>query len=202
MDPADGGSCPFDDEWETKMLPSPPSSEVRQRGSSPTTSNPGRSCAQLPVNDFDPGLQRRPTSDRRLFNLGSDSTRPNSSQKQPQLTQHALLCQQSEFAEVPESRLIAVDPRRPHKSLVPQLETRAISLESLVDEAKRISTGLIMLETKCVEVDTFQLQKTTKFTESSGRHWFIYIALYSMSITISCWSRGILPQATSLRNQL
>lgn len=176
IDPAEGFPDPPDDEPETKKLRSPPSSDVQQRGSSPTTSTPGRSRARLPADDFDRGPQRRPTSDRRLFNPDSDSTRPKSSNKNPRPGGRVRQPPRPIPAEVPEPIPIAVDPDRPHTSLVPQLETKAISHEQLVAEVKGIYTGLVMIETKCIEVDTAQSQNTK--TQLSGEQWQALIALH------------------------
>ena len=171
-----------DDERDSKKICSPPSSD-KQRGSSPQDSTPGRSRARLPTNEFDRYSHgQRPA--RQLFNpetgerpkaQGKLAQKPpagKSRQNQQQQQQQAA----PPRAEVAEGFRIHVDPERPHTHLDPQPETKPISHEQLVAEVKGIYTGLVMIEAKCIEVDTAQSSNTEH--QLSSEQWQALIALH------------------------
>ncbi|KAI1286610.1 hypothetical protein F5Y03DRAFT_380589 [Xylaria venustula] len=60
--------------------------------------------------------------------------------------------------------------------LIKQPETRPISQEQLVAEVKGIYAGLIMVESKCIEVDIAQFKNTD--TELNNEQWQALIALH------------------------
>ena len=171
---------PDDDEPEPKKLRSPPASDIQQRGSSPTNSTPGRSRARPPIDDFDRGPQRRPASGRQLFNPDSDPVRQKTHQRNRGGARGGRMHHQPRPppapAETSDSAPIPVDPDHPNTSLAPQLETKAISHEQLVAEVKGIYTGLVMIESKCIEVDTAQSQNTDH--QLSPEQWQALIALH------------------------
>ena len=69
---------------------------------------------------------------------------------------------------------IRTQPLRAY-NMLPQLETRPISEEQLVNEVKGIYAGLVMVEKKCVEIDQ---QQASKKTELSDEQWQALIALH------------------------
>ena len=102
--------------------------------------------------------------------------RPNSSQKSSRRgSRRHQQPRTVPSAEVPDPIPIPVDPDRPNTHLVPQLETKAISHEQLVAEVKSIYTGLVMIESKCIEVDTAQSSNPNQL---SGEQWQALIALH------------------------
>jgi len=63
--------------------------------------------------------------------------------------------------------------------LIKQPETRPISQEQLVAEVKGIYAGLIMVETKCIEVDNAQNAQTdTPGSKLNNEQWMALIALH------------------------
>lgn len=165
----------------SKKICSPPASDTQQRGSSPPTPTPGhRSRARPPTssNDFDRGYNRGQRSTRQLFDPDSDDPHPKAArgknaQKQ---TSRIRTTHATGPREGPEAFRVHVDPERPHTSLVPQPETKPISHEQLVAEVKGIYTGLVMIEAKCIEVDTAQSSNTEH--QPGSEQWQALIALH------------------------
>ncbi|OIW31112.1 hypothetical protein CONLIGDRAFT_573632 [Coniochaeta ligniaria NRRL 30616] len=62
--------------------------------------------------------------------------------------------------------------------LIKQPETRPISQEQLVAEVKGIYAGLIMVETKCIEVDNAQNAQTDNNNKLNHEQWQALIALH------------------------
>ncbi|KAH7268340.1 hypothetical protein B0J15DRAFT_390316 [Fusarium solani] len=65
-------------------------------------------------------------------------------------------------------------------TMIPQLETRPISQDQLVPKVKGIYAGLVMAETKCMEVDNIQSPNTETNTTSklNNEQWQALIALH------------------------
>ncbi|KAI8257683.1 hypothetical protein K4K58_003807 [Colletotrichum sp. SAR11_239] len=61
--------------------------------------------------------------------------------------------------------------------LIKQPETRPISQEQLVAEVKGIYAGLVMVESKCIEVDNAQSSTETS-TKLNNEQWQALIALH------------------------
>ena len=172
-----------DGQRETKKICSPPASDTHQRGSSPPTPTPPghRSRARPPTrsNDFDRGFSRGQRSTRQLFDPSSDelhpraglSKNPQSRSSRPRNSPVA-----GPRADFPDVFRMQVDPERPHTSLVSQPESQAISHEQLVAEVKGIYTGLVMIEAKCIEVDTAQSSNTEH--QPGSEQWQALIALH------------------------
>ncbi|KAK7418620.1 hypothetical protein QQX98_003808 [Neonectria punicea] len=59
-----------------------------------------------------------------------------------------------------------------------QPETRPISQDQLVAEVKGIYAGLVMVETKCIEVDNAQSSNTTDANKLNNEQWQALIALH------------------------
>ncbi|KAB5514955.1 hypothetical protein GE09DRAFT_1067129 [Coniochaeta sp. 2T2.1] len=62
--------------------------------------------------------------------------------------------------------------------LIKQPETKPISQEQLVAEVKGIYAGLIMVETKCIEVDNAQNAQTDATNKLNDEQWQALIALH------------------------
>ncbi len=65
-----------------------------------------------------------------------------------------------------------------HPELVMQPETRPISQEQLVAEVKGIYAGLVMVEAKCIEVDSKQIDTTQGQSKLSNEQFQALIALH------------------------
>ncbi|KAM0364071.1 hypothetical protein ACHAPK_010981 [Fusarium culmorum] len=59
-----------------------------------------------------------------------------------------------------------------------QPETRPISQDQLVAEVKGIYAGLVMVETKCIEVDNAQSSNTDANSKLNNKQWLALIALH------------------------
>ncbi|KAL6359157.1 hypothetical protein LRP88_07374 [Fusarium phalaenopsidis] len=62
--------------------------------------------------------------------------------------------------------------------MIPQLETRPIPQSQLVAEVKGIYAGLVMVETKCIEVDNAQSSNAESNPELNNGQWQALIALH------------------------
>ena len=63
-------------------------------------------------------------------------------------------------------------------SIIKQPETRPISQEQLVAEVKGIYAGLVMVESKCIEVDNNQSSQTDPANKLNNDQWQALIALH------------------------
>ncbi|TEA15028.1 Telomerase-binding protein EST1A [Colletotrichum sidae] len=74
------------------------------------------------------------------------------------------------------------DPPAPNfddvEEMIKQPETRPISQEQLVAEVKGIYAGLVMVESKCIEVDNAQSSTTEGATKLNNDQWQALIALH------------------------
>lgn len=74
------------------------------------------------------------------------------------------------------------EPRSPEvdqtEVLIKQPETRPISQEQLVAEVKGIYAGLVMVESKCIEVDNAQSSTTESSPKLNNEQWQALIALH------------------------
>ncbi|PSR90756.1 hypothetical protein BD289DRAFT_430456 [Coniella lustricola] len=63
-------------------------------------------------------------------------------------------------------------------SMLPQPETRSITQEQLVAEVKGIYAGLVMVESKCIEVDSAQSVQSDSASRLNNEQWQALIALH------------------------
>ncbi|KAI0437566.1 hypothetical protein F4803DRAFT_538118 [Xylaria telfairii] len=153
-----------------KRHKSPEASTTKQhrtRSSSP----PRRSRARPPQNPAaqDPDfLGRGPQQQGKLWNPGDDSLPSSYRQKQPssRATKNQPAPRKSEPPEDDSEAL----------RLIKQPETRPISQEQLVAEVKGIYAGLMMVESKCIEVDNAQSSQND--TKLNNEQWQALIALH------------------------
>ncbi|KAI1417371.1 hypothetical protein F5Y13DRAFT_152634 [Hypoxylon sp. FL1857] len=76
----------------------------------------------------------------------------------------------------PKSRPETVEDESESTRLIKQPETRPISQEQLIAEVKGIYAGLVMVESKCIEVDN--AQSTQNETQLNNEQWQALIALH------------------------
>ncbi|KAI0487570.1 hypothetical protein F4859DRAFT_501915 [Xylaria cf. heliscus] len=142
-----------------------PTKQPRARSTSP----PRRSRARPPQNTapHDPDFLRRAPQQGKLWNPEDNSspsayrTKPSSKPTKSQVTPRR--------SEPPEDDSEA-------QRLIKQPETRPISQEQLVAEVKGIYAGLMMVESKCIEVDNAQSSQND--TKLNNEQWQALIALH------------------------
>ncbi|KAJ4241531.1 hypothetical protein NW757_012230 [Fusarium falciforme] len=96
---------------------------------------------------------------------------PLSSQRQPSNKTN----RPQQAAEPPSALSAAVDDPT---TMILQPETRPISQDQLVAEVKGIYAGLVMVETKCIEVDNAQSSNTEANSKLNNEQWQALIALH------------------------
>lgn len=127
----------------------------------PRASSPRRSRAQASTNhdaDF-----KRETATGKLWSA-DDTVPSNPRNKAPPRSKRA------------EPRARAEEPERVNEELIKQPETRPISQEQLVAEVKGIYAGLVMVESKCIEVDNAQSSQGD--AKLNNEQWQALIALH------------------------
>ncbi|KAI8663476.1 EST1-DNA-bind domain-containing protein [Fusarium keratoplasticum] len=122
-------------------------------------------------NDSDQERPHQNTSKRRLRTPDDDprsKTPSNEAQDTSRQTQGATAAHQSSPQPRPDEDNTSV--------MIPQPETRPISQDQLVAEVKGIYAGLVMVETKCIEVDNAQSSNTK--SKLNNDQWQALIALH------------------------
>lgn len=143
-----------------------PSKQSRPQSNSP----PRRSRArpQQSTNLPDPDFLRRGPQQGKLWNPEEDPTsspyRTKQNAPKPPKT------------SVPPRRVDAPEEDSETLRLIKQPETRPISQEQLVAEVKGIYAGLMMVESKCIEVDNAQSSQND--TKLNNEQWQALIALH------------------------
>ncbi|KAI0388347.1 hypothetical protein F5Y17DRAFT_470485 [Xylariaceae sp. FL0594] len=141
------------------------SKPARPRSTSPT---PKRSRARPQPAVQDPDFLRRGTQQGKLWSPDGDALPSASRPKQPARSSKPV-----------------TQPRRPEPGggehddslrLIKQPDTRPISQEQLVAEVKGIYAGLMMVESKCIEVDNAQSSQSD--TKLNNEQWQALIALH------------------------
>ncbi|UKZ82461.1 hypothetical protein TrVFT333_010250 [Trichoderma virens FT-333] len=158
----------------------------------PTTSTPnrrGRGRQQADNKEFDRGTKG--SSTRQLWNPSSAGLpRPSQLKAQPlghrsrplpraKITQHEAEEPDPEpgpAAETEADNSYTEDPSV--SQLIRQPETRPISQEQLVAEVKGIYAGLVMVESKCIEVDNAQSANKDSPQQLNNEQWQALIALH------------------------
>lgn len=148
----------------------------RVRSSSP----PRRSRARRATGDSasDPSFRRGPQAPGKLWSPDDPAPAPGipsasrtklprrgESQARSRPYPHAVTLEES-----------AEDEPEPSTRLIKQPETRPISQEQLVAEVKGIYAGLVMVESKCIEVDNAQTSQSE--TKLNNEQWQALIALH------------------------
>ncbi|KAI1755652.1 hypothetical protein F4782DRAFT_362484 [Xylaria castorea] len=143
-----------------------PSKQPRARSTSP----PKRSRARPQQNaaPHDPDFLRRGPQLGKLWNPEDDSS-PSAYRTKPSSSKPAKSQATPRRSEPPEEDSEAL-------RLIKQPETRPISQEQLVAEVKGIYAGLMMVESKCIEVDNAQSSQND--TKLNNEQWQALIALH------------------------
>ncbi|OAA56287.1 hypothetical protein SPI_07898 [Niveomyces insectorum RCEF 264] len=96
------------------------------------------------------------------------------------LTQPDYKRQKSPSTRVPDDHpsppAFAAPPRYP--GIETQLEARPVSMTQLVNEIKNIYTGLVMVESKCIEIDDAQGASGNTFNNLNDEQWQALVALH------------------------
>lgn len=100
---------------------------------------------------------------------------PTSSQRQPPLNQTTNT---NPIAAPPLSSSQSGPDDDNTSVMIPQPETRPISQDQLVAEVKGIYAGLVMVETKCIEVDNAQSSNAESNPKLNNDQWQALIALH------------------------
>ncbi|KAF3055113.1 hypothetical protein GL218_07547 [Daldinia childiae] len=111
---------------------------------------------------------------RRTTNLGKlwspdDAAGPSSPRPNP-------VSRQTRNISQPKSRADVIEDESESTRLIKQPETRPISQEQLIAEVKGIYAGLVMVESKCIEVDN--AQQSQNETQLNNEQWQALIALH------------------------
>ncbi|KAI0400936.1 hypothetical protein F4802DRAFT_465890 [Xylaria palmicola] len=153
-----------------KRLKSPVASPTKPQHRARSTSPPRRSRARPQQNAApnDPDFLPRGPQQGKLWNPDEDpasspyrTTRPSSATSKARQTPRSV--------DPPEEDSEAL-------RLIKQPETRPISQEQLVAEVKGIYAGLMMVESKCIEVDNAQSSQND--TKLNNEQWQALIALH------------------------
>jgi hypothetical protein len=172
------------DEHQAKRRSPPPTPTPAPAAGSPqVTVNRSRARAE-PRHDFEArphkntsgrqlwssedGVQGKPQRQGRAVSLSSPRQGPTKANRPTQQTQPA-----TQESPQPSSN----DNDSPSK-MVRQPETRPISQDQLVAEVKGIYAGLVMVENKCIEVDTAQSSNTDENSKLNNEQWQALIALH------------------------
>ncbi|KAI1103228.1 hypothetical protein F4804DRAFT_237795 [Jackrogersella minutella] len=146
-----------------------PDSYIKGKHKSASPLRRSRAQVTSPITN-DPEFNRRAlrTSQGKLW-TPEDGTSPSSPKsKQPSRPSRNL--------SQPKSRPDIVEDDAESTRLIKQPETRPISQEQLVAEVKGIYAGLVMVESKCIEVDN--AQSTQNETQLNNEQWQALIALH------------------------
>ncbi|KAJ4408047.1 hypothetical protein N0V85_004283 [Neurospora sp. IMI 360204] len=170
--------------------PSPSIKRESSRSQSPPkrTKISGRQGASGMTDDARAEFDRGPTQKGMLWDPQNDSTRTRTqsydksnvatSHKLPLAASQAKPRRQSQQSQSQPSR-IAAQSEDMSIGFLKQPETRAISQEQLVTEVKGIYAGLVMVESKCIEVDNAQNAETDPANKPiNHEQWQALIALH------------------------
>ncbi|OTA99254.1 hypothetical protein M426DRAFT_27666 [Hypoxylon sp. CI-4A] len=181
--PKPGGHSSFenkDDENDIgpyKRRKSPSSSiKGRARSSSPLRRSRARvATASTALND--PDFTRGPQSGPHSGKLWSPDAPSSSNPPRPIQPARSPRNPNQPRNRTAENRVTdTIEDESETTRLIPQPETRSISQEQLIAEVKGIYAGLVMVESKCIEVDN--AQSTQNDTKLSNEQWQALIALH------------------------
>ncbi|KAF4978766.1 hypothetical protein FZEAL_4911 [Fusarium zealandicum] len=171
QDPASSGADPDAGDNETRdakrRSPPPGGSPANNRSRARNDLDPARphkNASGRQLWSADDGLSPKAQGQGRAVPVGSARQTPSKSNRQPQA------------ATQPEGTPVN-DEEAPPK-MMRQPETRPISQDQLVAEVKGIYAGLVMVETKCIEVDNAQSSNTDANSKLNNEQWQALIALH------------------------
>ncbi|EEU41004.1 uncharacterized protein NECHADRAFT_66648 [Fusarium vanettenii 77-13-4] len=165
-----------DDTREAKRR-SPPPANPQPPSSPPNNRSRARNDPRI-----DQGRPHKNTSGRQLWN-SEDGIPPKTPQSQggravPLASQRQQTSNQSNPITAPQSSPQPGQDEDNTSVMIPQPETRPISQDQLVAEVKGIYAGLVMVETKCIEVDNAQSSNAESNPKLNNDQWQALIALH------------------------
>ncbi|PCD21444.1 hypothetical protein AU210_016406 [Fusarium oxysporum f. sp. radicis-cucumerinum] len=114
---------------------------------------------------FDDGVQPKSQSQGQVVSLGSPRQRP-------------IMANRSTQPNTQQPNGPSPNDDGSTSKMMRQPETRPISQDQLVAEVKGIYAGLVMVETKCIEVDNAQSSNTDANSKLNDEQWQALIALH------------------------
>ncbi|KAM5528100.1 telomerase-binding protein EST1A protein [Fusarium oxysporum f. sp. phaseoli] len=114
---------------------------------------------------FDDGVQPKSQSQGQVVSLGSPRQRP-------------IMANRSTQPNTQQPNGPSPNDDGSTSKMMRQPETRPISQDQLVAEVKGIYAGLVMVETKCIEVDNAQSSNTDANSKLNNEQWQALIALH------------------------
>jgi hypothetical protein len=172
----------------SKKLCSPPPSVDQQRGSSPSTPNRSRARPNDNPSDFHRGYASKNPSGRQLWSPDNTAVSKAPQSKSSQQPANLLHGRHQTSRPGGQGRPL---PHHTHDSsehapeedpstseMIKEPETRPISQDQLINEVKGIYAGLVMVESKCIEVDNAQSSNTDADHKLSNEQWQALIALH------------------------
>lgn len=154
----------------------------RTRSPSPNRRSVAKGRHNTPADESTADFPARPTARTkgRLWNEGDPiPTRiqaGNQAGAQPSSQQNARQSRRRDNRQVSNQTAEEEDPSV--NKMIGQPETRPISQEQLVAEVKGIYAGLVMVESKCIEVDSSQSAQNESSPKLNNEQWQALIALH------------------------
>ncbi|KAI9172344.1 SMG-like protein 1 [Paramyrothecium foliicola] len=167
-----------------KKLCSPPPSVDQRRESSPATPNRSRARQNDSLSEFSRGQGPKNPSGRQLWNPNDEPLAKTPQSRQPSQTaqtRHQIPQGSRANRPAPQQNQDSSDHGVEDPStttMVKEPETRPISQDQLINEVKGIYAGLVMVESKCIEVDNAQSSNTDADHKLSNEQWQALIALH------------------------
>lgn len=158
-----------------KKMRSPTSSLAIQGPSSPPTTPSRSQRRSATVSDFDRGESAKTSTGRQLWDPSDESKQRSARPKTPTHKRGGSGRQRQERHQSPAPSPIDDSGSQP---LFRQLETNPISQERLINEVKGIYAGLVMVENKCIEVDTSPSSTAAAEPDLKLEQWQKLISLH------------------------
>ncbi|KAI7782655.1 hypothetical protein LA080_012991 [Diaporthe eres] len=170
-----GDPGPEDVSPPRKRLKSPTNSvKAGDRTRSPSPNRRSKPKNNTTAEESTADFPARPTRTKgRLWNEGDPIPTRNQAAAQPSPQQHP---RQSRRRQANNQTAEEEDPSV--NKMIGQPETRPISQEQLVAEVKGIYAGLVMVESKCIEVDSSQSAQNESSPKLNNEQWQALIALH------------------------
>lgn len=169
--------APADEDGENDVSPykrrkSPSASSIKGRARSTSPARRSRARVTLaPTND--PEFSRAPQAGK-LWDPDNPISPSSPRPQQPSRTSRPSRPLRN--PSQPRARTDIAEDDSESTKLIKQPETRPISQEQLIAEVKGIYAGLVMVESKCIEVDN--AQSTQNDTQLNNEQWQALIALH------------------------
>ncbi len=147
---------------------------MQAQSSPPTT--PGRSQRRsATVSDFDRGESSKKSTSRQLWNPGDE---PKQRGARPKGQTHKHRGNPRQPPERPQSPVAPPVEDTASHTLFRQPETNAITQAQLISEVKGIYGGLVLIENKCIELDSVQSSSISAEQDLNPEQWQKLIGLH------------------------